>query len=320
MSTVLIAGGAGFLGSQLSYQFKNSGSDVVVFDNNVQYFYPSTKYTLQNMKDRHERLLTDCTLIRGSTDDPNDLRRAIWKYEPNIIINLAALPLAVTAVHNSEEAYKSILAATHNFMEILRDYSLPNKYVHISSSMVYGDFEKIPNPESASKNPKEIYGSMKLASEYLVTGYSKRYDLNSAIIRPSAVYGPGDNNQRVLQKFCEAAINNKKIVAKNAKSNFLDFSFIEDTVSGIKAVAENDTGLYEAFNITRGEGRSLAEALDILKEYFPNLQIEYQEQDNSIYPVRGALDISKAKKMVKYNPTHSLEDGLKKYINYLVNT
>ena len=129
--------------------------------------------------------------------------------EPQIIINLAAT-LAVTAVQNSEEAFKSICCSTHNVMEVLRDYTQVEKYVHISSSMIYGDFEINPNPETAAKNPKEIYGSMKLASEFIVLGYSKRYDINSAIIRPSAVYGPGDNNKRVLQKFCEAPSMGKR--------------------------------------------------------------------------------------------------------------
>ena len=81
---------------------------------------------------------------------------------------------------------------------------------------------------------------MKLASEFIVLGYSKRYDINSAIIRPSAVYGPGDNNKRVLQKFC-VAINGKEINARNPSSNLLDFSFVEDTPERIKLVAKGNT-------------------------------------------------------------------------------
>ena len=284
MKRILICGGAGFIGSHLTKKFIDEGDAVTVFDNNIQYFYPANKYTLQNMNDRHERLLAGAQIIRGNTEDINDLRRALWKVEPEILINLAALPLAVTAVQNSEEAFKSICSSSHNIMEILRDYPHLEKYVHISSSMVYGDFACDPNPETAPKNPKEIYGSMKLASEYIVMGYSKRYDIHSAIVRPSAVYGPGDNNKRVLQKFCEAAINNETIYAMNPSSNFLDFSFVEDTAEGIKLISKGNTDTCEAFNITRGQGRSLNEVIDILRGLFPNLKVSTQQQNDTIYP------------------------------------
>ena len=217
-----------------------------------------------------------------------------------------------------EEAFKSICSSSHNIMEILRDYPHLEKYVHISSSMVYGDFACDPNPETAPKNPKEIYGSMKLASEYIVMGYSKRYDIHSAIVRPSAVYGPGDNNKRVLQKFCEAAINNETIYAMNPSSNFLDFSFVEDTAEGIKLISKGNTDTCEAFNITRGQGRSLNEVIDILRGLFPNLKVSTQQQNDTIYPKRGALDIGKANSTVGYNPSTSIEQGIEKYVEYLL--
>jgi UDP-glucose 4-epimerase len=82
-------------------------------------------------------------------------------------------------------------------MEIMRNVDFVKKYVHISSSLIYGDFEADPNPETDSKNPKDICGSLKLASEYIVKGYAQRHNINYGIIRPSAVYGPTDNNKRV---------------------------------------------------------------------------------------------------------------------------
>ena len=316
MKKVFIAGGAGFIGSHLSHNFSNSDCEVYVFDNNIQYFYPMTKFSIKNMEYRHKHLLKNTKIIRGNTNDVNDLRRSLEKIKPDYIINLAALPLAVTAIKNSEEAYSSILDTTKNFFEIIRDNNFLKKYIHISSSMIYGDFIKTPNPENSSKEPKEIYGSLKLASEYIVKGYSKRFKINSVIIRPSAVYGPTDNNFRVVQKFIEDILNNKKIVVNNPKSNFLDFTYVKDLVEGIKLATLSETPDIEVFNLTRGEGRSLNELMKILENNLGKFNFEINE-DNGIYPKRGSLDITKAKKMINYNPKFSLEEGVKDYLNFI---
>ena len=139
--------------------------------------------------------------------------------------------------------------------------------------MIYGDFAEIPNPETAIKNPKEIYGSLKLASEYIVNGYSKRYDINSIIIRPSAVYGPTDNNYRVIQKFIENILNKKKISVNNPRSNCLDFTYVEDLAEGIKLATLHNTENLDVFNLTRGDGRSLYELLMILEKKLENLNM-----------------------------------------------
>lgn len=316
MKKVFITGGAGFVGSNLCSEFVNSNYEVHAFDSNIQYFYPMNKYSIKNMKYRHEYLLKNVNLIRGSTLDVNDLRRTINDIKPNYIINLAALPLAVTAIKKTEEAFSSILETTQNLLEIIRDNEFIEKYIHISSSMVYGDFIENPNPENAIKEPKEIYGSFKLASEYLVKGYAKRYNFNSVIIRPSAVYGPTDNNYRVIQKFIESAFEKKKIIANKPRSNRLDFTYVKDLVKGIKLSAVTDLDNLEVFNLTRGEGRTLQDVIDILRQNIGEFDIEVND-DDSFYPKRGALDISNARNKLNYNPSFSLEEGIKDYISFL---
>lgn len=317
MEKVLVIGGCGFIGSHLCKEFVDDGNEVHSMDMNIQYFYPLNEQNIKNMHYRYDCLLKDVRLIRGSTSDVNDLRRIIFDLKPDYIVNLAALPLAQKAVHNSEEAFDSILVGTKNLMEVLRDIDFVKRFVHISSSMAYGDFETVPVPEDAKKQPKEIYGSMKLASEYVVKGYAQRHNIPYSIIRPSAVYGPTDNNRRVLQIFVENAIAGKKIAANNPSTNIMDFSFVEDAAYGIKCVALSKDAVGEEFNISKGEGRSLMEAIEIIKLHFPNLDVEINEDVNTIYPKRGSLDISKAKKITGYEPKYSLENGLKKYFEYM---
>ena len=203
-------------------------------------------------------------------------------------------------------------------MEIIRDIKFLKNYVHISSSMIYGDFEKNPNPESANKEPIEIYGSMKLASEYLAKGYSQRFDFPLTIIRPSAVYGPTDNNYRVIQKFVESALKGEKIIANNPSSNRLDFTYVKDAAKGIKlATFYNDKNKINEFNITRGESRSLEEVIKIIKDIFPKVKIEINSKKNGIYPKRGTLDIGKAREFLKFEPLYNLERGIEEYIKFI---
>lgn len=316
MSKIFIAGGAGFIGSHLTKKFIDDNHSVYVYDSNIQYFYPMNKQNIKNMTYRHSFLLKNATLIRGNILDSNDLRRKISEIKPDFIVNLGSLPLATTAKQNTEEAFDSILTGTRNFLEIMRDLNFLKKYVHISSSMIYGDFEKIPNPENAKKEPKDIYGAMKLASEYLVKGYSSLHNFKFAIIRPSAVYGPTDNNRRVIQIFIENALRDEKITARNPDKEILDFTYVEDTAEGIKCVTLAEGAVNKEFNITRGEGRSLADVINILKRHFPKLKVEIDRKE-SFYPQRGSLDISNAIKYASYQPKTNLENGIKKYIDFI---
>jgi nucleoside-diphosphate-sugar epimerase len=318
MNKIFIAGDSGFIDSNLCRAFSETNSEVFVFDSNIQYFYPMTKYSIKNMEYRYKFLLNKVKIIRGNTLDICDLRRSINEIKPNYIINLAALPLATTSVKNSEEAFTSILETTKNFLEIIKDFNFIKKYVHISSSIIYGNFQKNPNPENSLKEPIEIYGSFKLASEYIVKGYSKRYGINSVIVRPSAVYGPTDNNLRVIQKFIQTILDKGKIVVSNPKKNFLDFTYVKDIAEGIKLATLTKTSNLEIFNITRGEGRSLYEVLEILKKRLGKFEVQITS-DSGINPKRGALDITRARKILKFKPRFSLEDGIEDYLLFLKN-
>lgn len=315
MAKIFISGGSGFIGSHLSKSLIDDGHKVYVFDQNLQYFHPLSNFAKKILDYKNKYLLNNVEKINGSSLDIFDLSRKINEIKPEYIINLGSLPLASKAIDNSEEAFKSIVETAKNFMEVLRDYKELKKFTHISSSMVYGDFVKNPINVDDKKDPKEIYGSMKLASENIVSGYSKIYKIKTSIIRPSAVYGPCDMNKRVLQKIVEGCFEKKPITLNNPKNNFLDFSYVKDVANGIKCVTLNDTSDLEVFNVTAGNARSLYELSEIIKKFFPNQEFIFNE-DDSFYPKRGTLNISKTIKFADYQPQYSLEVGVEEYINF----
>ena len=157
---------------------------------------------------------------------------------------------------------------------------------------------------------------MKLAGEYMVKTYSQRYDIRYSIVRPSAVYGPTDNNKRVLGLFLTNAIKGNKIQVKNGDSTELDFTYVDDVVEGIKMVTLSSASENETFNITRGRSKTLNEVVEVIKTYYPSTEVEYLEGE-TFRPKRGALDITKAKELLSFLPKYDLEKGVKMYSKFL---
>lgn len=317
MAKVLVTGGAGFVGSHTVKAMTDEGHEVFVIDAFSQYISPPIMpLYVYNINYRFENLINDAEIIRCDTKNKDDIRRKITALKPMYIVHFAALPLANMAIEYSEEAFSTIVGGTVNLLEVLRDGDYLSKFVYISSSMVYGDFERVPVREDCRKEPKEIYGAMKLAGEYMVKAYSQRYGIPYTIIRPSAIYGPTDNNRRVVGIFVTDALQGRKIRAQNAENTKLDFTFVEDVANGLKQITFSEKSRNETFNITRGRSRSIKELVEIIVRLCPDTKIEYIEGE-SFRPNRGTLDIEKAKSVVGYSPKYDLEEGVVKYIDYL---
>ncbi len=314
MSKILITGGAGFIGSYVCRRLLDMGHEVVVYDAFVHYISPLKSILKEYTELRFRGIADQIEFRRGDTRDKAHLRRVIMETRPDRILHLAALPIADLSNRHSEEALTSILEGAVNVLEVLRDVDFVDRFVYISSSMIYGDFEVIPAPEDHPKRPKDIYGGTKYAGEVMTETYSRRYEIPYSIIRPSAVYGPYDVNRRVTQIFIENALLGKPITLFGGGLQALDFTYIEDVIEGMIKVMFHENAEGEAFNITYGRGYTLRELADILLTQCPDLEVKVVEEEDVFRPTRGALSIEKAKKIVGYDPQISLEEGIKRYL------
>jgi nucleoside-diphosphate-sugar epimerase len=312
---VLITGGAGFIGSYVCKRLVQEGITPVVYDAFIQYVSPFESYYQKYLEYRFKGFKDKVVFERGDTRDKNDLRRVILKHKPEIIIHLAALPIADLSFTHSEEAIGSIIGGTVGILDTIRELDFVERFVYISSSMIYGDFQEIPATESHPKSPKDIYGGTKLAGEILTETYGRRYGIKYTIIRPSGVYGPTDVNRRVVQIFIENALNGDKLILHGGGENLIDFTFVEDAAEGIVLAAFSDKGENESFNITYGEGRSLKDCANILRNYFPGLRVENKPMQHH-RPLRGSLCTQKARNALGYAPAYSFEEGIGKYIQF----
>jgi len=313
--TVLLTGGAGFVGSHVVQSLLEKGHDVAVYDSFLNYVYPLDEGHLYNQKARVEGILDRTELIRGSTQDPDFLSRCVRRIHPTHIIHLAAMPLAKMASEHPEEAGNAILQGTMNVLQAARDVPDFSRFVYISSSMVYGDFVRVPADEDHPTQPKEVYGGLKLAGEILTRVYSRLYGIDYTIVRPSAVYGPTDNNGRVLATFLENALAGQPLQVRGAEEA-LDFTYVTDLAEGIVLATLHPRARGETFNLTRGQGRTLGEAAQIVADLVPGTTIEVVERDPTL-PSRGRLDDSKARRLIGYEPEVPMEEGLARYLDYL---
>jgi nucleoside-diphosphate-sugar epimerase len=198
-----------------------------------------------------------------------------------------------------------------NLLEASKRYNV-KKFVYISSSMVYGDFETDVD-ESAVCRPIGQYGIMKYMGEKLVEDYSRRGCFEHVIIRPSAVYGEWDVEDRVVSKFMTKAMRGETLKV-NGPDEVLDFTYVEDTAQGIVLATTKDAANCNIYNITRSEQRqwTLKDAAELAVKIAGQGTLEIAPRDLS-FPKRGRLDISRAQRDLGYTPTVDVEEGFQRY-------
>jgi len=325
MKTYFITGGEGFIGYHICKMLLKEKSNFIVSFDAQKHYIPLDKsnwmfYQMYRVKTLQNKNLIR---IRGDTTDRGLLKEKLEAYQPDIIIHLAALPIANISDNYPEEARRNILDGTITLLDVLREATFNfERFLYTSSSMVYGNFlrdengEIIPAKEDQICNPIGLYGAMKLAGEYVTKAYHNRFKIPYTVIRPSAVYGPTDCNRRVTEIFIYNALKGKELVLDNGGLHKLDFSYVEDVAKGFILAANSNEAVNNIFNITRGEGRSIKKLAEITASIIPNTKLIVKKTD--VYrPNRGALDISKAKKLIGYNPKYSLKEGMKKYIDFV---
>ena len=316
MSTIVVTGGAGFVGAHACAALAAEGHEVIAVDPLRTYAYAFDAQHWHGLQYRRNVLLRDARIVVASTENRDELRRALLEARPDYILHLGALPLATVARVSADHAFESILRGTFNLVEVALEVDTVQKFLYVSSSMVYGDFTKTPMPETERTAPKDPYGGFKLAGEVIVETFSRAYGLPYVVVRPSAVYGPTDMNDRIVQRFVECALWNRPLTVVSPDQTWLDFSYVKDVAQGlVKTLLSPVTN--ETFNITAGEGRTLTELHELLRAQFPNMPVEVSTKTEDFRPKRGALDVSKARSLVGYEPEYPLERGVQEYVDFL---
>jgi nucleoside-diphosphate-sugar epimerase len=315
MSKFLVTGGHGLIGHNVVQRLQQRGESVAVVDNHTNYGIIPEAEMNYLFEERSKKLQPHAwydTDIKFTTA----LNDIIAREKPEVIVHCASFPRQKVVNANPAWGADVMMRGLINLLESAKTHGV-ERFVYISSSMVYGNF-KDQVREDDECFPQGQYGIMKLAGEWLVRDYARRTGMEYVIIRPSAVYGPLDVEDRVVAKFMIAAMQNQTLRVNGANET-LDFTYVDDAADGIVAAATRIMARNSTYNITKSHSVSLLEAAEMIVKIVGAGTIEVRDRDLD-FPSRGALNIDRARTILGYDPKVDVQEGFENYFTWIKNS
>ena len=311
---ILVTGGLGLIGHNIVQRLEQQGHEVFITDIKTNYGLIPQAELDYLITERRNKIKTD----RIHAIDISDRDGIAWlmrTYQPNVVIHLASFPRQKVVNVNPQLGSRAMSEGLLNLLEQSQKHSI-SKFVYISSSMVYGDFDDDVTEDTPCR-PQGQYGIMKLAGEWLVKDYSRRGYFDYIIVRPSAVYGELDVEDRVISKFLLTAINGG-VIKVNGANETLDFTYVDDAADGIVAATLSEHR-NKTYNITKSHSKTLLEAAELAIKIVGKGTIEVRDKDAD-FPSRGALNITAARQDLSFNPKVDIDEGFQRYYEWLKNS
>jgi nucleoside-diphosphate-sugar epimerase len=303
LANYLVTGGAGFIGSHLSEALVQRGHRVRVVDNFA------TGYE-RNLRQGVE-------FVKGDLADPVVASSAVRGMD--YVLHQAAIPSVPRSVEKPVESHRANVDAMLNLLVAARDSGV-KRLVFAGSSSVYGDTEVLPKTETMPTNPLSPYALQKLTSEMYGQMFSRLYGMETVTTRYFNVFGPrqdpGSPYSGVISLFIKALHEKQRPVIYGDGEQTRDFTYVANVVDGVIRAAETPGVGGEVFNVATNSRISLNQLLATLNQIFgTNLEPIYKEARKG--DVRDSqADITKARRLLGYEPTVGLEEGLRETVKW----
>ena len=296
----LVTGGAGFIGSNIVHELVKRKEEVIVVDNLVT----GRVSNLNGVQD-------DITLVGGDIAEI-DFMKSVLK-DVDVVLHHAALPSVPRSIDNPSLSHRHNALGTLNLLTAAREAGV-KRFVYASSSSVYGNRPQKHKIEFMKPQPLSPYAAQKLMGEYYCKVFAHLYDMSTICLRYFNVFGPRQNPASayaaVIPKFITSILKDKKPVIYGNGTQTRDFTFIDDIANGTIAAMESDIS-GEVINLGGGSRISLGECIEIL-ESIAGKEAKIDRggfQKGDVH--HTAADISKAQKLLGFNPKITVAEGLK---------
>lgn len=308
----LITGGAGFIGSSLTERLRDDNNKIFVIDNFNDYYDV-------NLKEKNIQPFLankNYKLYRGDICDRNLVKEIFRQNHIDVVVHIAARAGVRPSLEDPLEYVRSNIEGTINILENMKEFSC-KKIVFASSSSVYGNCtaEKFSEDLKVTE-PISPYAATKSACEQFLYTYSKLYGINAVCLRFFTVYGPKQRPDLAIRKFIELIEQDKSIPVYGDGSTMRDYTYIEDILNGICAAIEYDKTPYEIINLGGGSPVTLSQMIRTIEKVL-NKQAKIERLPMQPGDVNKTVsDISKAQKLLNYEPKTTFEEGIKKFVEW----
>ena len=313
MTNILVTGGLGLIGHNVVKRLQDKGHLVSIIDSKTNYGIIPQDEIDYLMAERRKKIDRDSYIYERDICDAHAVDHIFNVEQPEIVIHMASFPRQKVVNANPALGSRVMSEGLLNLLEASNKYDV-RKFIYMSSSMVYGDFEDDVTEDYNCK-PQGQYGIMKLAGEWLVKDYTRKTNLVHTIIRPSAVYGPLDVEDRVISKFLLTAMRGETLKV-NGEKETLDFTYVEDAADGIVAATLSDNTENKTYNITKSHSVTLLNAAQLAIKLAGGGTLIIKNKDAD-FPSRGSLNIDAARKDFGYDPKVDVEEGFNYYYEWL---
>lgn len=312
--TILITGGAGFIGSHVTKRLIEKGYEVIIVDNFNPYYDPSLKEA------RIKLLLNDLpyTLYRTNIADQEAMRKIFQTHSINQICHLAAQAGVRYAAKDPFAYEHSNLRGTLTVLELAREFSVSN-IILASSSSVYGDATQYPFKETdATDKPISLYAATKRACELMAYSYHHLYHLPITCLRFFTVYGSWGRPDMALFSFTKAALEGKPIDVYGHGDLGRDFTYIDDIADGVVRALHKNLP-WAILNLGRGKPEPLMHMIELVES------ATGKTLEKNFLPMQPGdvkqtwADISQAKTFLGWEPKISLDEGVLRFVNWYLN-
>ncbi|WP_163407820.1 SDR family oxidoreductase [Flavobacterium ajazii] len=318
-NTILITGGAGFIGSNLCEYFLNSGQKVVCLDNFSTGHHHNLKDFLIN---------PDFKLIEGDIRNINDCVLAVQ--DVNYVLHQAALGSVPRSINDPITTNDVNVSGFLNMLVSARDAKV-KRFIYAASSSTYGDSEGLPKVEDIIGKPLSPYAITKYVNELYAEIFSKSYGLETIGLRYFNVFGRKQDPQgayaAVIPKFVMQLMNYESPVINGDGNYSRDFTYIDNVIqmNALAISAKKPEAVNTVYNTAFGDRNTLNDLVGYLKKYLSeydskiaDVPVIYGEERVGDIP-HSLASIHKAEKMLGYNPEYSLEAGLKEAVKWYWN-
>ncbi len=308
---VLVTGAGGFIGSHLTERLCELGADVTAF---VRYNSRNDWGLLELLPEEKQEQLN---VVLGDMRD-SDAIRALVK-EQDLIFHLGALIAIPYSYIHPRETIETNIFGTLNILMAAREYPV-EKIIHTSTSEVFGTAQYVPIDEKHPLQGQSPYSASKIGADKIAESFYRSFDLPIGILRPFNTYGPRQSARAVIPTIISQLFKGNEVHLGSLHPT-RDFTYVLDTVDGFLKMAETSNAIGQEINIGSNFEISIGDLANKIAEIM-NKKIKIITEDKRKRPPKSEVerllvDNSKARKILNWKPNFSLDEGLRKTINWL---